>query len=118
MKFITKSYGNNINILAFPDHYVAVPVVVDSTGIVANSDGKKIVKAGTIMGGGFTTIKTEKAIEDNTATAEGVLLYDVDVTYGDHAGAVVIHGFVSKHKLPTAPDATAIAALKQITFLI
>lgn len=55
MKFTTTSYGNHTNILAFPDHYVAVPVMIDSTnsGITANSDGKKILPAGTVIGGGF-----------------------------------------------------------------
>ena len=120
MKFTETSYSNRINILAFTDHYVAVPVMVDSTdaAIVVNADGKKILPAGTIIGGGFLSSLTAKATTQNDVDAEGVLLYDVDVTYGDAPGAAVIHGFVSKAKLPTAPDAAAITALRGITFLV
>lgn len=119
MKYVETSYGNRKNILAFTDHYVAVPVMIDSedAGIVT-SDGKKILPAGTIIGGGFLSSLTAKATTQNDTDAEGILLYDVDVTYGDAPGAAVIHGFVSKAKLPTAPDAAAITALRGITFLV
>jgi len=120
MKFTTTTYGNRTNILAIADHYVAFPVTVDSTdaGVTTDSTtGKKTLAAGTVIGGGFLTSKTAKATTQNDADAEGVLLYDVDVTYGDAAGAAVVHGFISKSKMPTTPDTTAIAALKGITFL-
>lgn len=55
---------------------------------------------------------------DGTAgTAEGVLMNDVDVTYGPAAGAMIIHGFIDTSKLPDKPSAADIAALKQITFI-
>lgn len=50
-KFVTNIYGGTKEILKFPDHYVAIAVTVDDEGIVANADGKKIVAAGTIVGG-------------------------------------------------------------------
>lgn len=50
-KFVTTTYGNKKDILKFPDHYVALAVTVDDTDIVANADGKKIVLAGTPVGG-------------------------------------------------------------------
>ncbi len=49
--------------------------------------------------------------------AEGVLLYDVDVTHGANTGAMLIHGFVLLERLPEDPCADAIAALKDITFV-
>ncbi|MCC8435472.1 hypothetical protein HP567_013045 [Brevibacillus sp. M2.1A] len=116
-KFVKTQYGTPKQILKFPDHYVALAVTVDNTGIVAGADGKKIVPAGTIVGGGFLADDTKKATVINDATSEGVLLNDVDVTHGPAPGAVVIHGFISTSKLPTAPAATAITALKQITFV-
>ncbi|MBS4172115.1 hypothetical protein [Bacillus sp. FJAT-49736] len=116
-KFVQTSYGNKKDILKFPDHYVNVAVTVDDTGITANAEGKKIVPAGTILGGGVLADPTKKAKKDNTATAEGVLFNDVEVTYGPAPGAMLIHGFVDLNKLPTAPSTDAIAALKQITFL-
>lgn len=116
-KFVETSYTNKKEILKFPDHYVALAVTVDNTGVAANGEGKKIVPAGTIVGGGFLVSETAKAVETNATGAEGVLLNDVDVTYGPASGAAVIHGFIDLDKLPEAPVAEAIAALKQITFL-
>lgn len=68
MKFTETQYGNHTNILAFPDHYVAVPVMVDSSNatIVADSDGKKILSAGSIIGGGFLSDTDALAEPANT----------------------------------------------------
>lgn len=120
-KFVQSTYTNKKEILKFPDHYVAIAVTVDDTGITANSDGKKIVKAGTLVGGGTLADPTKKVVEKNDATvgkdAEGILLNDVDVTYGSAPGAMVVHGFIDLNKLPKAPDPTAVTALQQITFI-
>lgn len=122
MKFTETNYGNPMKtITKFPDHYVALAITVDATGVTANADGKKIVPAGTIIGSAVVnkTILGDdvKGKAANDATAEGVLFTDVDVTHGDAAGSLLVHGFVDLNKIPTAPDATAVAVLKQITFL-
>jgi hypothetical protein len=116
-KFVQTSYGNSKTILKFPDHYVNLAVTVDDAGVVANADGKKIVPAGTILGGGVLADVTKKSVKINDGTAEGVLFSDVDVTYGPAPGALLIHGFVDLTKLPVQPAAAAITAMKQITFL-
>jgi len=121
MKFVQTDYGNTKQILKFPDHYVAIPVTVDNAGVTANSDGKKIVPAGTIVGGG-TLADPEVMVKKATTTedvsnAEGVLLNDVDVTYGPAPGAMIIHGFIDETKIPAAPDDAEHTALKQITFI-
>ena len=116
-KFVTKEYGNTKTILKFPDHYVNKAVAVSDAGVTANAEGKKIVPAGTIIGGGFLTDDTKLAVKTNAAGAEGVLFYDVDVTYGPAPAAALIHGFVDLKKLPEAPAEAAVTALKQITFL-
>lgn len=132
-KFVSTTYTSPTEILKF-DHYVAIGVTVDDTGIVTNSDGKKIVPAGTIIGGtgGANAIlanETVKATEHNTQAgatgsagagvdAEGVLLTDVDVTYGPAAGSMVIHGFIDISKLPSAPCVDAVAALKSRVLFI
>lgn len=116
-KFVVTDYGNTKEILKFPDHHVSRTVTVDDTGITANAEGKKIVPAGTIVGGGFLADPNQKAVKSNDENAEGVLRYDVDVTYGPATAAAVIHGFVDLSKLPEAPTEEAIGALKQITFL-
>ncbi|MED1790330.1 hypothetical protein P4V47_23175 [Brevibacillus laterosporus] len=120
-KFIETNYSNKKEILKFPDHYVALAVTVDDTGITANGEGKKIVPAGTILGGGVLADSSKVAKKAKTTAdksdADGVLLNDTDVTYGPASGAMVIHGFIDLNKIPNAPDVAETAALKQITFL-
>lgn len=101
-KIRVTEYSNRKEMLKY-DHFVAEAIVLtqsDSTTV----DGKKIVKAGTIL-------------PANDATAKGVLLDDVDVTHGDATGSLVIHGFIDKSKLTTQPDAAAITALPMIKFI-
>ena len=95
-----------IEILRHKD-FSAIPVTLDSTVEV---DGKsivqegcrKIVKAGTILGGkdgkllNGGTVATVKA----DATAEEILRYDVDITNGDIEVSMIIRGDVYKDKLP------------------
>lgn len=125
MKFIQTDFTGTKEILKFPDHYVAVGVTVDDAGIVANADGKKIVAKGTIVGGTTGSTLADDTIpvaKKNTqgvdaSQAEGVLLNDVDVTYGPASGAMIIHGFIDLNKLPEAPAAEAKTALKGIFFI-
>jgi len=134
MKFNSTSFTNRNEILKFADHYVSIPVMVDDAGVVANADGKKIVLAGTIVGGiggvnavlvNDTVIVTAHNTQSGATTtagagvdAEGVLLNDVDVTFGDASGAMLIHGFIDLAKLPAAPVADVVTALKsRIIFL-
>lgn len=134
MKFEQTNYLNGQkSIIKFPDHYVNIAVTMDDAG-VAVVDGKKIIRAGTIIGGtgGANAIlanDTVLATVHNTnlgatgapgagVDAEGVLFSDVDVTYGDASGTMLIHGFVDLNKLPAVPCADAIAALKsRIVFI-
>lgn len=113
-------------ILAIPDHYVAIPIMVGDTGVTADSDGRKIVPAGTILGGGVIADRSkaaQKSVDGQSeplvtaVAAEGVLMNDVDVTGGPQIGALIIHGFIDATKLPEAPTVTMITALKQITFI-
>lgn len=234
MKVATTEYATGKQILKFPDHYVAMTVNVGDDDVDTDADGKKIIKAGTIVGGGAlttpgtpvsdvhygatkATLETEftdtdadfvvtakgegtggnsiklkltdpsaasqslsvsvsskkitvsLATDDQSAitstgadvveaingdedaaalvtaalvgdgsgvveamvetalsggknstsgaTAEGVLMNDVDVTYGERPGAMIIHGFIDVNKIPHAPSADDIAALPQITFI-
>lgn len=116
-KFVETTYGNKKGILKFPDHYVNLTVTVSDAGVSVNADGKKIVPAGTIVGGGFLADESVLAVKTNGEGAEGVLFNDTDVTYGPAPGAALIHGFIDLDKLPEAPAAEAITALNQITFL-
>ena len=125
MKFTQTDFTGTKEILKFPDHYVAIAVTVDDTGITPNADGKKIVPKGTIMGGTTGSTLADDTIpvaEKNTQgvdadSAEGVLFNDVDVTYGPASGAMIIHGFIDLNKLPAAPAAAAVTAMKMVQFI-
>lgn len=130
-KFVVNNYMNSKEILRVADHYVALPVSVSDEGVTLDN-GKKIVKAGTILGGKSNSVlenEGEVVVKKNTqgeltgtagaaVDAEGVLLYDVDVTYGPAAGALVVHGFIKLSKLPEVPAEDAKEALKQIIFTV
>ena len=103
-KFVEKElFSGTKTIVKYNDYTAVREVFEDTHAAVTTVDGKKIIPAGSIH-------------PVNDATATGVVLNDVDVTHGDALGAVVKRGFVDSTKLPVEPDATAITALKQITF--
>ena len=117
-KFVeTIRTNGKTEILKFPDHAVSLAITVSDSGVSANGEGKKIVPAGTIIGGGFLGSTTIHAVKLNATGAEGVLLNAVDVTYGPAPGAALIHGFVAKDKLPEAPVAAVVTELNMIKFI-
>lgn len=120
-KFLVTDYGNMSEILKFPDHYVALAVTVSDEGVEVNEDGKKIVPAGTILGGKDGSILAKDdvlAVKNNEALgAEGVLFRDTDVTYGPASGAMIIHGFIDANKLPEPPAEGVEDTLRQIHFI-
>lgn len=122
MKFKTTTYNpSRKEILKFPDHYVNVAITVSDADVSANEEGRKIVPAGTFLGGGVLANETTPAVKATTtlevSNAEGVLFDAVDVTDGPAKGALLIHGFLDTSKLPTAPTDEEKTALKQITFV-
>ncbi|MBR1750436.1 MAG: hypothetical protein IJ740_06055 [Ruminococcus sp.] len=84
-------------ILKYND-YKAFAYLVKAEGVEADSEGRKIVKAGTPLPG-------------NDDTAKGILLSDVDVTDGDAPGALVYEGSLDSTKI-TANGITIAAAVK------
>ena len=91
----TTKYANSKEILKVADHYVAQKKMFKMNDAAATTvEGRKIIKAGTVY-------------PKNDATAIGMVLYDVDVTEGDADGALLVHGFVDKNKLPAAIAAEA-----------
>lgn len=99
MKFTSKSVMQGKLILA-NDHYVAIPYNCEALAALA-TDG--VIKAGTI-------------IPANDATAIGVLFTDVVLAENPN-GTIVVHGFIRKENLPTAPSTAAISAMSGIAFL-
>ena len=104
--YVQKSYGTSKGILMYPDNYQAFPQTFDKTthaALVADVEGRSIIKAGTIF-------------PANDATAKGIVFTDVDVTDGAATGAVLFEGSVNVKKLPAAPATAAKTALPRITF--
>ncbi|PAE20510.1 hypothetical protein CHH80_10885 [Bacillus sp. 7504-2] len=94
--------ADRINFLA-SSKVQAFTYQVSDDGVSANSDGKKIVKAGTIL-------------PANDETAEGILYTDVDVTNGPQPGSLIVEAYVLEERLPAPPSTEAKTALTKITF--
>lgn len=95
----TNSYPKNPKQIMLADsQMVSFGVVVANTGVEANAQGRKILKAGTPITGDIEARNTAftKAGEEN---AVGILLHDVDVTEGNANGVIVLFGFVDLDKL-------------------
>ena len=68
MQFEQKTYAGDVQILKRKP-FEAIPMTLDFSGVVAGTDGNKVVKAGTPIG--------KTGVADNTATVVGILLHDV-----------------------------------------
>ena len=120
MNFVTKSYGTPKDILYILDDYTAITVNVSATGITAGDDGRKIVPAGTVIGGVLedptqAAVIAEGGSSEGAVAAEGVLMHDVDVTAGDALGTMIIRGVLDGTKLPADITANQKATLPMIT---
>lgn len=114
-------YGADKNILIAPELAHTVGCIVGNTGVEANSEGRKIVKAGTPVGGTVDvlierqTVLTTCNTANNGANAQGLLLHDVDVTEGDANATLIVAGVVDTSKLDvTIADAAKTALTKII----
>lgn len=94
--------ANRINFLA-SSKVQSFTYQVSDVGVAADTKGRKIVRAGTIL-------------PANDATAQGILYTDVDVTEGPQPGALIVEAYVLEARLPVAPAAEAKTALTKITF--
>lgn len=120
MNFVSKSYGTPKDILYILDDYTAITVNVSATGISAGDDGRKIVPAGTVIGGVLedptqSAVIAEGGSSEGAVAAEGVLMHDVDVTAGDALGTMIIRGVLDGTKLPADITADQKATLPMIT---
>lgn len=102
MPFIKpREEAKKVNFLA-SQNFQSFTTVVTKASVPA-VDGKNIIKAGSIY-------------PANDATAKGILLHDVDVTYGDQPAALIVAGWILEARLPVAPEEVAVTALKDIRF--
>ncbi len=105
MKFKSNEFTQPVEILKFND-FKGAPCMVSATGVVADENGLKIVKAGT-------------PYPANDATCKGILLHDVDVTYGEAPGTYVYEGAIDNKKLTkngVTVEEVAKASIPRVTF--
>ena len=121
-KIVKETYGAPENQILFMTRpMAAVGAVIGDTGVTADPEGNKILKAGTPVSGDLTD-RTTAFVKATTSNAIGVLEHDVDVTNGAENGSVIIFGFVNLERLDSATAALittdVIAALDgKVTFL-
>ncbi|CRH93182.1 Uncharacterised protein [Chlamydia trachomatis] len=102
--------------------YEAISVTVDKTteGTILE-DGKKILKAGTIVAGDGASIfddrtKKVKKVTSGASKADGITLHDVDLTKGNAVVALVYAGTVRSDRVAEFAEETK-AALPRIQFV-
>ena len=104
-KPITRDFTQGKTILKFFD-YKGAACVVSESGVGADANGNKIVKAGT-------------PFPANDGSCKGYLLEDVDVTQGDAPGTYIYEGSIDNAKLKATGvtvSAEAKAATPRVTF--
>lgn len=114
--------GPDLDVLLNPDNAFEIGVQVGNTGVSADSNGRKIIKAGTPVGGTVSVLETRNTVlnvtntSSNGANAQGVLRHDVDVTNGNANATLIVRGEVDSSKCPTIV-AEAKTALTHIIFV-
>ena len=113
-KIITTNYPKNPKQIMIADsEMISLGVQVSNTGVIAGTDGKKVVKAGTSVYGNLKTRNTAFTIAGTEgAKPAGILLHDVDVTAGAENGALVIFGVVDLEKLESDVQTKITAAIE------
>jgi len=117
-----ETFGADKNILIAPELAHTVGCIVGNTGVSADSDGKKIIKAGTPVGGTVDCLTDRQTVltvtngADTGANSQGVLLHDVDVTEGNGNATLVVAGIVDVTKLEVEVADAAKTALTKIMF--
>lgn len=115
-------FGAPEQILAFPRLFAAVSVHLDGTNVTADEHGRKIIPAGTPIGGSTSTLQDETAVLAPVADAagvQGILMHDEDVTDGNAGnGSMLIWGFVNLNRITKATISDDVQkALTGITFM-
>lgn len=102
MYLFEKSYSTGRQILA-SEHYISFTCTIKKEDVEPNDEGRRIVPAGTVF-------------PKNDATAKGLILNDVDVTYGNQPAPLLVEGYVYKGRLPEDISEEAKAVLPKISY--
>lgn len=118
-KIKSQNYGNRKEILIAPELAFTIGCVVSGAGTSA-LNGRKILKAGTPVGGADVLTNRQAVLSQNAEAPVGIVLHDVDVTDGDENATLVLKGQVDLLKLDEDVKAlvnTAKAKLTDIIFM-
>ena len=112
----SKTLTNETDILVAPEVAVAFPCIVGNTGVNADAEGKKIIKAGSPLFGSedflFNRQTVLRAVGDSTYKyVAGVARWDIDVTAGNTNATVLYAGYVDYLKLDAAVQTAVTTAL-------
>lgn len=102
-------------ILAVPEMAISFPCILANTGVEADSEGKKIIKAGTPITGNLEargTAFTVASTTEGVSNAVGLALHDVDVTAGNANATVLVQGVVNLTDVDTTTAALITSAVK------
>ena len=120
----TKTYGAETDILIAPHLAFQLGCVVDNTGVDANEDGRKIIKAGTPLYNKtasknlFLDRNEPLTVEDTNKNLFGFARWDIDVTDNTKTNAtVLIDGYVDYLKLDKSVQTKidALASAEDVT---
>ena len=96
----TEVFTNNTDILIAPELAFAIPCIVDNTGVSANGEGKKIIKAGTpLYGSANPFMERQTILSTSGTTVYGIARWDIDVTAGNTNATLLVDGYVDYLKL-------------------
>ena len=118
---VTKnSYGyGEKRIIVDEVNSTAFSCVVANTGITADAEGKKIIKAGTPLYGSLTARNTAFTISGGSgAKPVGVALHDVDVTAGNANSQVLVSGFIDISKVDESVRSTLTSAEANLKLIV
>lgn len=112
-------YKNNQNdYLIAGQNSFALSCILGNTGVVADEDGRKIIKAGTPLYIGTGKNVYKDRFEILTVTGDvlaGIARHTVDVTEGNTNDAILTQGYVEFYRLDSDVQAKVEAVESQLT---
>lgn len=122
MYFKKIDYTNEMEILVTEKNLVTFTHTLVSADVVANSEGRKLVLAGSFIDADGKVVKQQgnAGQETLTTTPVGVLYRTVDVTNGDMPCSLIVEGYLRADRVLDGLAAKGIEAIKtalpKITF--
>ena len=121
MKYKVTEYGTDVDILIAPELAFAIPCIVGNDSVSADSEGKKIIKAGTpLYSEADVFTNRDTVLKVSGTTAYGVARWDIDVTSGNKNATLLVAGYVDYLKLDETVQSavdTAKTNLPRILFI-